>query len=390
FPKQNGLETLPLIKFHGGTWISNSDVIVGMIDKKYEGRSLATQPNFAYLGLKILPKLAAFLKTKDEKDGSKQALLYELKELDKHLSEHGPYVDGKEITAVDLSLAPKLYHLVKACLFYKNWDVLQDLKDLPNVLSYTESLFDLDSFKTTKPCEENVIEGWAPKLLISGMLSASSILLSAHDQSLDVLKPKHACLEFHSSQGDSNSFPEDADSVMSVSINDQYSTNDEISSSEGASSNNTSDYTMKQLEQDELLEVLFCSDGVVVPNSFVISSGRWNIIQGTVLDWDIELQLTIPETDVPEAEENHSKILAQEDMLRACVLDFGKVFKSTGQVEKGIKAGIHVLKCLRSCPPSLEIGSDTVLANGGNAVAEVLRPSKLCRGPRLLIFNGGG
>ncbi|GKA46323.1 general transcription factor IIE subunit 2-like protein, partial [Tanacetum coccineum] len=101
----------------------------------------------------------------------------------------------------------------------------------------------------------------------------------AHDQSLDVLKPKHACLEFHSSQGDSNSFSEDADSVMSVSINDQYSTNDEISSSEGASSNNTSDYTMKQLEQDELLEVLFCSDGVVVPNSFVLSSGRWNIIQ---------------------------------------------------------------------------------------------------------------
>ncbi|GJX88356.1 dehydroascorbate reductase 2, partial [Tanacetum coccineum] len=48
FPKQNGLETLPLIKFHGGTWISNSDVIVGMIDKKYEGRSLETPPNFAY------------------------------------------------------------------------------------------------------------------------------------------------------------------------------------------------------------------------------------------------------------------------------------------------------------------------------------------------------
>ncbi|GKG43571.1 hypothetical protein Tco_0482664, partial [Tanacetum coccineum] len=36
---------------------------------------------------------------------------------------------------------------------------------------------------------------------------------------------------------------------------------------------------MKQLEQDELLEVLFCSDGVVVPNSFVLSSGRWNFIQ---------------------------------------------------------------------------------------------------------------
>nr|GFB27018.1 protein FAR-RED elongated hypocotyl 1 [Tanacetum cinerariifolium] len=40
-------------------------------------------------------------------------------------------------------------------------------------------------------------------------------------------------------------------------------------------------YTTKQLEQDELLEDLFCSDGVVVPNNFVLSSGRWNIIQDT-------------------------------------------------------------------------------------------------------------
>ncbi|GKA35967.1 nascent polypeptide-associated complex subunit alpha-like protein 1 [Tanacetum coccineum] len=79
------------------------------------------------------------------------------------------------------------------------------------------------------------------------MLSASSILLSAHDQSLDVLKPKHACLEFHSSQGDSNSFPEDADSVMSVSINDQYSTNDEISSSV-----NWASYMWQQLPQPVL------------------------------------------------------------------------------------------------------------------------------------------
>ncbi|GJZ75765.1 hypothetical protein Tco_0640230 [Tanacetum coccineum] len=120
-----------------------------------------------------------------------------------------------------------------------------------------------------------------------------------HDQSLDVPKPKHACLDFHSSQGDSNSFSEDADSVMCVSLNDQYATNDEISSSvnwcanlypcpsfqeaeEGESSNNTLDYATKQLEQDELLEDLFCSDAVVVPNNFVLSSGRWNIIQGTV------------------------------------------------------------------------------------------------------------
>nr|GEW11979.1 hypothetical protein [Tanacetum cinerariifolium] len=91
---------------------------------------------------------------------------------------------------------------------------------------------------------------------------------------------------------------------MAVSINDQYSTNDETSSSvnwsaktktcdeisaaynlypcpsfQEAEEGESSDYTTKQLEQDELLEDLFCSDGVVVPNNFVLSSGRWNIIQ---------------------------------------------------------------------------------------------------------------
>nr|GEY24243.1 protein DETOXIFICATION 54 [Tanacetum cinerariifolium] len=51
---------------------------------------------------------------------------------------------------------------------------------------------------------------------------------------------------------------------------------------EGESSNNTSDYTTKKLEQDEPLEDLFCSNGVVVPNNFLFSSGKWNIIQAGV------------------------------------------------------------------------------------------------------------
>jgi glutathione S-transferase len=156
--------TLPLISFDNVTWVSNSDVIVEMIEKKYPEPRLVTPPYLAYLGLKILPKLAEFLKSKDEteeNDASKQALLDDLKKLDVHLLEYGPYVNGEKITTVDLSLAPKLYHLECACWHYKKWTVPEDLTAL---WKYKESLFKLDSFKNTKPCPENVNEGWRRRL----------------------------------------------------------------------------------------------------------------------------------------------------------------------------------------------------------------------------------
>lgn len=45
----------------------------------------------------------------------------------------GPYVNGKEVSAVDLSLAPKLYHLEIALGHYKKWSIPDSL---PHVKSY--------------------------------------------------------------------------------------------------------------------------------------------------------------------------------------------------------------------------------------------------------------
>ncbi|GKF69904.1 glutathione S-transferase DHAR2-like protein, partial [Tanacetum coccineum] len=56
-----------------------------------------------------------------------EALLDELKELEQRLSKHGPYFNGGEITAVDLSLAPKLYHLTVALRHFKEWNVPKKL-----------------------------------------------------------------------------------------------------------------------------------------------------------------------------------------------------------------------------------------------------------------------
>ncbi|XP_076941205.1 glutathione S-transferase DHAR2-like [Bidens hawaiensis] len=152
---------VPSIKFDE-KWISDSDVIVGIIEDKYPEPSLTTPPEFASVGSKIFPKFVAFLKSKDANDGSEQALLDELKALDEHLKSHGPYVNGETITAVDLSLAPKLYHVKVALGHFKKWTVPESLTHVHN---YMKLLFSRESFEKTKSVkEEYVIAGWAPKV----------------------------------------------------------------------------------------------------------------------------------------------------------------------------------------------------------------------------------
>nr|GEU36981.1 hypothetical protein [Tanacetum cinerariifolium] len=157
FFKVNPHGILPLIKFSDGRYVSNSDVIVGMIEEMYPDRPLVAPPYLARLGLKILPKIAGYLKRKDKNDG----LLREFMELERHLKNchQEPFVDGEEITAVDLSLAPKLYHLVHACK-------LTVPHDLPYVQRYTQMLFNRPSFRKTKPSLEDVEEGWCKRVRI--------------------------------------------------------------------------------------------------------------------------------------------------------------------------------------------------------------------------------
>ncbi|RVW86113.1 Glutathione S-transferase DHAR3, chloroplastic [Vitis vinifera] len=50
---------------------------------------------------------------------------------------YGPFINGKDISAVDLSLGPKLYHLEIALGHYKKWTVPDSL---PIVKSYMKCL----------------------------------------------------------------------------------------------------------------------------------------------------------------------------------------------------------------------------------------------------------
>ncbi|CAK7325610.1 unnamed protein product [Dovyalis caffra] len=151
---------VPVLKIDD-KWIADSDVIVGILEEKYPEPPLATPPDFASVGSKIFSSFVQFLKSKDPNDGTEQALLEELKALDDHLKAHGPFIAGEKITAVDFSLAPKLYHLKVALGHFKNWTIPDNLT---HVLNYIELLFSRESFKKTKAAKEHVIAGWAPKV----------------------------------------------------------------------------------------------------------------------------------------------------------------------------------------------------------------------------------
>lgn len=49
----------------------------------------------------------------------------------------GPFINGEKISAADLALAPKLYHMKIALGHYKNWSV-------PDSLSFVKSYMEVN------------------------------------------------------------------------------------------------------------------------------------------------------------------------------------------------------------------------------------------------------
>ncbi|KAI5015937.1 probable glutathione S-transferase DHAR1, cytosolic [Hordeum vulgare subsp. vulgare] len=161
FLKINPEGKVPVFNGGDGKWIADSDVITQVIEEKYPTPSLVTPPEYASVGSKIFSTFVTFLKSKDASDGSEKALVDELQALEEHLKAHGPYINGANVSAADLSLAPKLFHLQVALEHFKGWKVPETLT---SVHAYTEALFSRESFVKTKPTKENLIAGWAPKV----------------------------------------------------------------------------------------------------------------------------------------------------------------------------------------------------------------------------------
>ncbi|KAK7379239.1 hypothetical protein VNO80_04694 [Phaseolus coccineus] len=160
FLKANPDGKVPVIKFDE-KWVPDSDVITQTLEEKYPSPPLVTPPEKATVGSKIFSTFIGFLKSKDPNDGTEQALLSELSSFNDYIKENGPFINGNEISAADLSLGPKLYHLEIALGHYKKWTVPDSLTSLK---SYTKAIFLRESFIKTSAQPQDVIEGWRPKV----------------------------------------------------------------------------------------------------------------------------------------------------------------------------------------------------------------------------------
>ncbi|CAN6178662.1 unnamed protein product [Urochloa humidicola] len=152
---------VPIVKLED-KWIADSDVITQTLEEKYPEPPLATPPDKASVGSKIFSTFIGFLKSKDPSDGTEQALLDELTSFDSHLKDNGPFINGGAVSAADLSLGPKLYHMEIALGHYKNWSVPDSLSQ---VKQYMKTIFSMDSFVKTRALQEDVIAGWRPKVM---------------------------------------------------------------------------------------------------------------------------------------------------------------------------------------------------------------------------------
>ncbi|KAL6223544.1 hypothetical protein ACLB2K_006929 [Fragaria x ananassa] len=161
FLKINPDGKVPLVNLDD-KWIADSDIITQILEDKYPESPLTTPPDKASVGSKIFSTFIGFLKSKDPKDGTEQALINELSTFNDYLKLNGPFVNGDQVSSIDLSLAPKLYHMEIALGHYKSWSVPDSL---PFLKSYIKSIFSRDSFTKTSALKEDVIAGWRPKVL---------------------------------------------------------------------------------------------------------------------------------------------------------------------------------------------------------------------------------
>ncbi|XP_074576735.1 putative glutathione S-transferase DHAR2, chloroplastic isoform X2 [Curcuma longa] len=137
---------VPVIKLDD-KWVADSDIITKSLEEMYPVPSLETPPEKA--------------SAQDPTDGTEQALLDELTSFNEYLKENGPFVNGDNISAADLSLGPKLFHMEIALGHYKNWSVPESLD---YVTTYMKLIFSKDSFVKTRALPEDVIAGWRPKV----------------------------------------------------------------------------------------------------------------------------------------------------------------------------------------------------------------------------------
>ena len=109
----------------------------------------------------FFPALARFIKAPEYKESLKEALIIQLEILNEHLERKGTkYFAGSNISLVDFSLAPKLYHMNFTLEeFYP--DVHQKMKTYSALNCYMETMFNENAFQITSYPRDTVLWGWS-------------------------------------------------------------------------------------------------------------------------------------------------------------------------------------------------------------------------------------
>jgi glutathione S-transferase len=116
----------------------------------------------------IFPAIAKYLKHTPDGDELDLVLKAKVEEklgiLETHLARDertGPFLigNGEQISLLDCSLAPKLYHMQTGLVAFKSMSI--DLKQqFPKVAAYMDAVFARPSFEKTKYPTETVLWGW--------------------------------------------------------------------------------------------------------------------------------------------------------------------------------------------------------------------------------------
>lgn len=116
----------------------------------------------------LFPAVARYLKSTDNGSEGDLALKENLEgalgKIESQLGRDGttgPFLagDGEQVTLLDCSLAPKLYHMSIGLKSFKD-DAIDVEASFPKLKAYMDAIFDTDSFKEASYPEETVVWGW--------------------------------------------------------------------------------------------------------------------------------------------------------------------------------------------------------------------------------------
>ena len=152
--------TVPVMKdLENGEYITDSGVISDMLEKRFPEPSLGTSENTPQICAGIFGAFKAYGKASDEEaEEKKQELLKEIQELEDYLAKSGgPYIGGEKPCATDMSLAPKLYHVIIALGHFRGFELPDSFTETKK---YMDRFMERESWKNTYYGPDLVIKGW--------------------------------------------------------------------------------------------------------------------------------------------------------------------------------------------------------------------------------------